>query len=1206
MRKLLGLLALVCILAIDVSGQTYTLNSTSNGTTVTTCSGTFVDNGGGSNYSANRADTITFCPSTPGKKMRVQFDLIYIEIGDSLIVYDGQNTSAPVLAVFDFANAVGGSVVALNVSGCLTFRFKSDATVQDKGWSATLSCAEPCQSFTGGFTTSPAADANGNVNVCLGDFITLNANINYPNNNTNYSQSNSTSNFRWRTGFSNDTSGIGLTSITKRVTQFAGYNVKLNITDANGCNSDTVLKVKVRTSGKPNFKIAQPAASCMTDTTTLTSNYEVAKGSYTIPPFSGKDFFLFDGNGVTFTDTIRITDFAPGQTLTNINHFLGVFMSLEHSYLGDLEIKLEAPNHTFIILKQYILPGFNGGGTFLGEPVDNEGNPSANGIGYLYGFTPNPSFGTMVAEAGSHNHTFTDALGQVYNNASYLPAGNYTSFQSLNALLGTSLNGNWVLHIKDNLAVDNGNIFNWRINFASNIYPANLQETYQIPVKSFAWSPVAPTTLVTGNILSAVNVPTIQVAPTATGWNYFKLRITDSANCFYDSTVRVNVNPKPVKPALGADKIMCSAQSFTLSTSNIAGGVQYLWNTGATSSTINVNQLGTYILTVNNPVGCKNSDTILVTPEPGMLVDLGPDKMFCASGTNDVQANVSSNLVSFAWEDGSSSLTKTITAPGLYWLEGTSAAGCKTRDTINITDNPINNWQMPADISICGSQQLVSITNAPAGTGFTWHDNSSGNDHLFSSSGNYMVTANYQGCTKQDDINIALNPYPTVSLGADTMFCASNPNILQASTSGTINAFEWNNGTASSTLSINGSGTYWLEVTSDMGCKARDSIEITNNPINGWQTPGDVNICGTSHLVTLDNYPSGTTFTWDDATTFATHLFNTSGLYSVTANYVGCLKQDAIDVGIHPFPTVNLGIDTMFCASNPNVLQSNITGNVSSLQWNNGANTPTLAITSNGTYWLEATTVNGCKHRDTILISENPINSWQAPADTNICEESTHTIVLNNYPAGTNFTWYDGTKQPEHEVNTAGSFAITADHVGCLKQDQVTIGLKPLPIVEIGRDTTLCFGFTVPIKASYPGASYEWSNGRTDSFIIANSQNVYWVEATLNSCTYRDSLNVIYVDCSCNTTVPNAFSPNADGINDQLRVHIECLPRKYQFTMFNRYGQPVFETRDLKQGWDGKIKGSEAPVGTYYYILTYFNESLQRDELYKGYVVLVK
>lgn len=1202
MRKIIGLFALVCVLATNGTAQTYTLNSASNGTQVTTCSGTFLDNGGGANYSANRADTITFCPSTPNKKLRVQFDEIYIGIGDSLIIYDGQNTSAPVLAVFDFANAVGGSIVALNATGCLTFRFKSDATVQDIGWKATLSCAEPCQSFTGGFTTTPAADENGFVNVCLGSFVTLNANVTYPNNGTNYSQSNATSNFRWRTGFSNDTSGYGLTSITKRVTQFAGYNVRLNITDANGCNSDTVLKVKVRTSGKPNFKISQPASSCMADTTTITSNYEIAKGSYTIPPFSGKDFFMYDGNGVTFTDTIRITDFAPGQTLTNINHFLGVFMSLEHSYMGDLEIRLESPNHTFIVLKQY--PG--GAGTFLGEPVDNEGNAAAKGIGYLYGFTPNPTFGTMVSEAGSYTHTFTDALGQIYNNASYLPAGNYTSFQSLNGLLGTSLNGNWVLHIKDNLAVDNGNIFNWRINFASSIYPANLQQTYQIPLKSFAWSPVAPTTLATGNILSAVDGPSIQVSPTATGWNYYKLRITDSADCFYDTTVRANVNPRPVKPNLGDDKIMCATQTFTLGASNIAGGVQYSWSTGATSSTINVNQLGTYILTINNTTGCKNRDTIQIIPEPNMLVDLGPDKMFCATGNNEVQATVSNNLVSFAWEDGSTALSKTITGPGLYWLEGTSANGCKTRDTIIITDNPINSWQMPADISICGSQQLVSINNAPAGTDFTWHDNSTGADHLFTASGNFITTATYAGCVKQDDINVALNPFPTVSLGADTMFCASSPNVLQSTTSGTINVFEWNDGSTSPSLAITGTGTYWLEVTSDMGCKARDTIEVTNNPINNWQTPADVNTCGTSYLVTLDNFPAGTTFTWDDATTSVTRSFNTSGLYSVTANYIGCLKQDGIDVGIHPFPNVKLGVDTMFCASNPNVLQSNITGNISSLQWNTGATAATLPIITSGTYWLEATTINGCKHRDSIIITENPINSWQSPADTLICDESTHTIELNNYPAGTSFTWYDGTKQPQHEVNTAGIYAVTAEYIGCLKQDDITIGLKPLPVVEIGRDTTLCYGFTVPLQVNYPGASYKWSNGRIESNIIANRQDVYWVETTLNGCTYTDSLNVYYVDCSCNTSVPNAFSPNGDGINDQLRVHIECLPRKFQFSIFNRYGQPVFETRDMKQGWDGKIKGTEAAVGTYYYILTYFNESLQKDELYKGYVVLVK
>jgi len=123
---------------------------------------------------------------------------------------------------------------------------------------------------------------------------------------------------------------------------------------------------------------------------------------------------------------------------------------------------------------------------------------------------------------------------------------------------------------------------------------------------------------------------------------------------------------------------------------------------------------------------------------------------------------------------------------------------------------------------------------------------------------------------------------------------------------------------------------------------------------------------------------------------------------------------------------------------------------------------------------------------------------------------------------------------------------------------------------------------------------------------MAATAGSYRVQALLNGCTYSDTMQLAFADCSCNTKVANAFSPNGDGINDLLKVNIECYPFNYQFSVFNRYGQLVFVTKDYNKGWDGKMNGTALSVGTYYYILTYRNEGLQKTEKYTGSVTLLR
>ncbi len=208
--------------------------------------------------------------------------------------------------------------------------------------------------------------------------------------------------------------------------------------------------------------------------------------------------------------------------------------------------------------------------------------------------------------------------------------------------------------------------------------------------------------------------------------------------------------------------------------------------------------------------------------------------------------------------------------------------------------------------------------------------------------------------------------------------------------------------------------------------------------------------------------------------------------------------------------------------------------------------------------------------------------------------------------ANSNILWNDGFTGTARIVSPFNIYTTIANHQGCLKENKYTVNSKPLPVINLGTDLTLCNSQQITLSASYPGATYLWNTGNTDSFYTVKAENIYWLETTFNECKFRDSISVIYKSCDCNTVIPNAFSPNGDGVNDVLKPLMKCTPVKYLFSIFNRYGQKVFETTDYQKGWDGRFSNHNLPVGTYYYILTYKNPGLQINEKFSGSITILR
>jgi hypothetical protein len=181
-----------------------------------------------------------------------------------------------------------------------------------------------------------------------------------------------------------------------------------------------------------------------------------------------------------------------------------------------------------------------------------------------------------------------------------------------------------------------------------------------------------------------------------------------------------------------------------------------------------------------------------------------------------------------------------------------------------------------------------------------------------SGSKTYTIFANVAGCSSYDTIHIFVKPTPNPHLGNDTTICTT-PFVLNANT--TANSFLWNNGSASSTYTVNGTGKYWVKGTNSNGCSLTDTIKVTVGALPIVTLGADTGFCAgsTIHLYCGN---AGSTILWNTGANTPSITVGTAGTYSVlVTNSSGCKSSDIVNVVSKPKPTVGLVFtgQTHFC-----------------------------------------------------------------------------------------------------------------------------------------------------------------------------------------------------------------------------------------------------------------------------------------------------
>jgi|GEM_PF-5587030 len=613
--------------------------------------------------------------------------------------------------------------------------------------------------------------------------------------------------------------------------------------------------------------------------------------------------------------------------------------------------------------------------------------------------------------------------------------------------------------------------------------------------------------------------------------------------------------------AIAIPPVICEGETANLRaiSSGGTGTVQYQWNNGlgtGPAKTVTPTSTTVYQVTATDEEGCTATDTAVVVVNPLPTVVASPDTAICegASVTLTAIANGGSGgNYQFLWDNGlgtGATHTVTPTTSTDYAVAVRDENGCINTDTANVIVNQRPTVVAAPDTTICEGETVTLIATAGGGSDgytFTW-DNGLGNgqthDVTPDTTTTYSVTVTDAfGCADRDQATIIVNPNPNVEARPDTTVCQGEPVVLIAIPSGGSGAnyqFLWDNGLGAGpthTVTPSIDTDYAVILRDGNNCTATDTanVFISLPPIVIAEL--DTAICqGESVTIsaTASGGAGGYTFSWDNGLgTGPTHVVSpdTTTTYSVTVtDEAGCTDQDEVTVVVNALPTVVASPDTAICAGNPvGLIAVGTGGNNDSytFDWDNGLGagaSHTVTPTDTTTYTVVLTDGSGCTATDQITISILPNPTVVAETDTSICVGENVTlsaIATGGSGSSYNYSWDNGLGIGQtHSVSPVQTtiYTVTAtDENGCSATDQVTVTVNPLPVVNLGPDTSICIGEELLLFASATGGdgnyTFTWDNGLNPGQTQVVSPTTLTTYAVVledgNGCQDTDSITVL-------------------------------------------------------------------------------------------------
>ena len=642
--------------------------------------------------------------------------------------------------------------------------------------------------------------------------------------------------------------------------------------------------------------------------------------------------------------------------------------------------------------------------------------------------------------------------------------------------------------------------------------------------------------------------------------------LTSSAGC--DSLVTTNITMNPTSNSLVSADV-CENNSYTFPD----GSIQTI--------TANVSDTS-YFTTVN---GCDSIIITNITMLPAYETTIadaicaGQDYTF-PDGT--VQTNIQSDI--------------------LDTVVFLASNGCDSLIITDLTVHPLPVLDAGVDEQVCDDATLVLTAVNPGGATVVWNNGvTDGVAFSPSVSGWFTVTAtDINGCLSEDSLYVTV--FPTFNTNEAFDVC-ENEN------------YTYPDGTSEI---ITGNTSHTSNLSTLNGC---DSVIVTT-----------ITMLPAYQIATADTICAGEDYTFPDGTT-QTNIQADIQYSSAFSTANGCDSVIVSNLTVNPLPTVDAGADSEICeGASITLTADNPSGG--SLSWDNGViDGVAFSPASTQTYTATVVSAEGCTSQDDVLITVNPlpvpsftadVTSGCAPLTVNFLSNSLGSIVDCFWDFGDGNT-FDGCSDVFNTYETSGlqSVSLTVtDANGC------SATANYVDYID---------AYEVP-DASFIADNYTLDNLQTDVSFTNTSTNAtnyiwYFGDSTTSleespDHTYPDDFAGTYeviliaYNAGCSDTaiayltmeelliyyVPNSFTPDGDQHNQYFRAIFSSGLDIYDFnlTIFNRWGQVVFETTDVNEGWDGTFAGNPVQDGTYVWTLEFKERTKEVRHRVNGHVNVLR
>jgi len=276
-------------------------------------------------------------------------------------------------------------------------------------------------------------------------------------------------------------------------------------------------------------------------------------------------------------------------------------------------------------------------------------------------------------------------------------------------------------------------------------------------------------------------------------------------------------------------------------------------------------------------------------------------------------------------------------------------------------------------------------------------------------------------------------------------------------------------------------------------------------------------------------------------------------------------------------------------------------------RWDDGSMDAVRTVTKPGVYRVVSS--DYCQPRvDTFIIRHGFMPVFSLGSDTVLCNGESY--LLEAPVAHAAYRWQDGSTGSSYRADSSGVLSLEISRDGCRYSDTVSVVIARIG-QDLGPDMHFCKGEEMNLTLHarlQEGVVVLWSTGAATPSVDIREAGTYWVQVSYPPCVGTDTVDITEEVCECPFEMPTAFTPNGDGKNDVFRPVMDpaCPVSGFVLRIYDRWGERICTVTDPRQGWDGRVKGNAADIGTYMYTLEFEGGTKGKAYYHQGDVTLIR